>query len=273
MSEAELRECLRDAVLDEPPLDFDPDALIERGEHLRKRRRALVAVGVATLALTASVLTLPGALGGRRPVDAAVAPVITTTDPPASSHAPQSPVTPPAVPSGSATGSAAEGSAEGSAERIKRLEARLRKAFIAAFPQVKVLQVTIDDTAVSGGPLTSVLLGSVVFLDDRGPAELNVTLTEADSAPTTNGFCANVVCERRLILADGSTVFLGTVADKADGHLAITAAHFRQDGVVVQVSAHHSDPAPGAVVGGRSGAPATYDQLMLLATDQALSIR
>src|SRR5690348_7428455 len=50
------------AVWDEPPLDFDPDKLIKRVEQKKSRRRALVAVGVATAMIVVTSLALPGLL-------------------------------------------------------------------------------------------------------------------------------------------------------------------------------------------------------------------
>jgi len=98
MSEAELRESLRAAVADEPPLNFDPDALIARAETFRRRRRALVAVGVATFALIGTVLALPGVLAPpRETVDAAR--VLTTTVQPSPTPSVESvPATSPAAP-------------------------------------------------------------------------------------------------------------------------------------------------------------------------------
>ncbi|HEX8869393.1 MAG TPA: twin-arginine translocation signal domain-containing protein, partial [Lentzea sp.] len=62
MSEQEIREGMLLAVWDEPPLDFDPDTLIRRVEQKKSRRRALVAVGVATAMIAVASLTLPGLL-------------------------------------------------------------------------------------------------------------------------------------------------------------------------------------------------------------------
>ncbi|MCX2948238.1 hypothetical protein [Lentzea sp. NEAU-D7] len=62
MSEQEIREGMLLAVWDEPPLDFDPDTLIRRVEQKKSRRRALVAVGVATAMIAVASLSLPGLL-------------------------------------------------------------------------------------------------------------------------------------------------------------------------------------------------------------------
>lgn len=62
MSEQEIREGMLLAVWDEPPLDFDPDTLIRRVEQKKSRRRALVAVGVATAMIAVASLSLPSLL-------------------------------------------------------------------------------------------------------------------------------------------------------------------------------------------------------------------
>ncbi|MEV6712378.1 hypothetical protein AB0M48_10070 [Lentzea sp. NPDC051208] len=62
MSEQEIREGMLLAVWDEPPLDFDPDTLIRRVEQKKSRRRALVAVGVATAVIAVASFSLPGLL-------------------------------------------------------------------------------------------------------------------------------------------------------------------------------------------------------------------
>ncbi|GAA2666874.1 MULTISPECIES: hypothetical protein [Actinosynnema] len=59
MSEAELREGMLAALGDEPPLDFDADALIRKGRQRRKRRRALAAVGTTTALLLVTALSVP----------------------------------------------------------------------------------------------------------------------------------------------------------------------------------------------------------------------
>lgn len=66
MSEQELRDGLRVAVLDEPPLSFDPDALMERATRELARRRALVGAGVATTAVAVAAVAVPTLLGSPR---------------------------------------------------------------------------------------------------------------------------------------------------------------------------------------------------------------
>ncbi|MBP2339706.1 uncharacterized protein YcfJ [Saccharothrix coeruleofusca] len=263
MSEAELRECLRDAVADEPPLDFDPDALIERGEHLRKRRRALVAVGVATLALTATVLTLPGVLGGQRSAQVAGPPLITTAESAPSSAVEVPQVTPTGIP-----GDAAK------TARAEVLSSRLRVTFAKFFPRTKVVEIDVkevEEPAAGQRAAMPMMFGTVVFIDDYGRAELNIAISEQTPMRDPVQFCADTACEKRLPQQDGSTVTLGTIIDEASGRITVTAAHFRRDGVLVQVNAHNFDPAQGTAKATRPGPAADYDQLLLLATDRALT--
>lgn len=67
MSEQDIRGGLRDAVADEPPLDFDPNALVAAARHQVRRRRALVAAGVATAAVAVAGVAVPVALGRPAP--------------------------------------------------------------------------------------------------------------------------------------------------------------------------------------------------------------
>jgi hypothetical protein len=66
VSEQELREGLRVAVLDEPPLAIDPDALMARAHRETARRRALVGAGVATTAVAVAAVAVPTVLGSPR---------------------------------------------------------------------------------------------------------------------------------------------------------------------------------------------------------------
>ncbi|HYQ64314.1 hypothetical protein [Actinophytocola sp.] len=63
MSEEDVRGGMRDAVAEEPPLDFDPDVLVAAARQQVRRRRALMGVGVATVAVAVAAVALPVALG------------------------------------------------------------------------------------------------------------------------------------------------------------------------------------------------------------------
>jgi hypothetical protein len=63
VSEQELREGLLAAVGDEPPMAFDPDALMQRARRDIKRRRALLGAGTATVAVAVAAVAVPAMLG------------------------------------------------------------------------------------------------------------------------------------------------------------------------------------------------------------------
>lgn len=86
MNEQELRERLRGAVLDEPPLVFDPDRAVDSGRLALRRRRAVLASTGATVAALAAVagLTALGTAEWPAAPSAATAPTISTSPPPVS---------------------------------------------------------------------------------------------------------------------------------------------------------------------------------------------
>jgi hypothetical protein len=69
---------LRDAVAEEPPLHFDPDALVATARRQVSRRRSFVAAGLATVAVAVAAVAVPVALG-RTQVRAGDQPVVTST--------------------------------------------------------------------------------------------------------------------------------------------------------------------------------------------------
>ncbi|MFD7654973.1 hypothetical protein ACFV4N_13430 [Actinosynnema sp. NPDC059797] len=249
MSEAELREGLRAAVGDEPPLRFDPDELIRRGRHERKRRRALVAVGVATLVITGTVLSLPGLLATRPGAgppgfDAAASPVLTTTAAPLPAETTPVPTSAPAR-----------------ALDAKSLAAYATRQVRALLPEVKVLRAEFTDVAVAGD-----VTGFVQFFDEQGVTRITAQL----SAPTTptsarEGFCAEAKCEAPRRLPDGSHLRFAEVVDPSGKLITYSVAHFRVDGSVVRFNAHNHDPVDGTPVS--RDVPLTGDQLAKLATD------
>lgn len=66
MSEQEVRDGLRAAVSGEPPLSFDPDALMTKAQQKIKGRRALIAAGAATVGVAVAAVAVPTMLGTPR---------------------------------------------------------------------------------------------------------------------------------------------------------------------------------------------------------------
>jgi hypothetical protein len=84
MSEEDVRDGLRGAVADEPPLDFDPETVVTEARQQIKRRRSLIAAGVATAAVVVAAVAIPVALGRGGTTQVAQQPttrISTTTSP------------------------------------------------------------------------------------------------------------------------------------------------------------------------------------------------
>lgn len=259
MSEADLREGLRAAVGDEPPLDFDADELIRRAQHVRRRRRALVAVAVATLALTGTVLALPGVLDQRRGVDAASGSVLTTTASPPASQTPAPATTPSStIEKPPATTSMAGAKAY--------LSAYLSKRFPEVAPYAKVVSAEVVD--IGSGHLYALLS----FHDGVGSSRVMVRLAPPSSGMTQERFCDEAGCEGPIRQGDGSTVtssWRTTTLPDPKGVMH-TVAHFRLDGSVVEVRAFgYQPPAEGVLP---EKVALTYDQLAALATDPRVEL-
>ncbi|MBW4715672.1 hypothetical protein [Saccharothrix obliqua] len=257
MSEAELRDGLRAAVRDEPPLDFDADALIQRGQVARKRRRALVAVGVATAVLTGSVVSLPLLSRDAGQVDALTAGVLTTEAAGPSSATTGSAVTP-SVTAGapSAVLAGTDHLAEYAVKRFRQL-----------VPQVS--DVRAEFSVNKAKDVEGYVTGVVYFVDREGSSGVTVVLSGPPLAVTRDQFCDSAKCEPSRQQPDGSHLEFATAGGRSN-MITRSAAHFRTDGTVVQVNGYNYDPMQGGKI--RDAVPVTADQLVSLATDPNLSL-
>jgi hypothetical protein len=263
MSEADLREGLRAAVGDEPPLDFDADELIRRAQHVRRRRRALVAVAVATLALTGTVLALPGVVDQRRGVDAASGSVLTTT---VSASASRTEVPAPTLP---------PSTTEMPTTTVKKpltgvdseLSGHLRKKITEVAPQVKVLSA---EASVAADAPSNQLYAWLSFVDGLGTSRVVVRLVQPWAGLTREAFCDQAGCEDPIRQRDGSYVTSSWQALPDPQGVVHTVAHFRLDGSVVEVRGFGYEPPVDGV--SREHVALDYDQLAALATDPHLSV-
>ncbi|WP_309109797.1 hypothetical protein [Saccharothrix sp.] len=246
MSEAELRESLRAAVAEEPPLNFDPDVLIARAESFRRRRRALVAVGVATFALIGTVLALPSVLAPPRgTVDAAR--VLTTTELPSATPSPAASLPVTTVP------------VEGG---VKHLSGYLTKRVADVVSTTFDVKVDFPDVEKAPGHVT----GFVYLSDKRGTARLTVELIGPPVVVTRAAFCAPARCDPSRIQPDGSRVEVASSAAPQRELFTHMVAHFRTDGTVVMITGHNYDKSTDTVP------PVTSEQLIAMATDPMLTV-
>lgn len=261
MSEADLREGLRAAVGDEPPLTFDPDELIQRAQHARRRRRALVAVAVATLALTGTVLSLPGVVNRRPGIDAATGPVLTTTASPSSRASNQAPAVTPQLPP--------LGPPRNGADLRTAYASHLTKRFTELVPGRKVVAAEFSDDAPKEPGL---FVGWLNFLDGEGSSQVFVRLIPAPPVGRTmEEFCAQMGCAAPVRLADGTSLASISTSNRGAGsrYRSESVVHFRADGSTVEVTTYNYDPNTGESV--RPSVALGYDQLVALATDPKLA--
>jgi hypothetical protein len=266
MSEGDLREGLRAAVGDEPPLHFDADELIRRAEHARRRRRALVAVAVATLALTGTVLSLPGVFDRGPGIDAARGPVLTITASPSAdqSTAPSTPRAQVAPSTLFAPPPITTRPQDAGTYLMTYLAAR----FPEVVPEVKVVKV--DFTEPYEQDRAGYLTGIVRFQDRVATSAVVVQLSTPLLRLTPEEFCGTTECGKLLPQADGSHLVSTTVTEAETNVTTRTVVHLRADGSVVRVSSYNHDPTTGG--DWRPEVAVSTEQLLQLAKDPKLSL-
>jgi hypothetical protein len=262
MSEQELRDGLKLAVADEPPMKFDLDDLMDTAERLARRRRALIAVGASTAAVAVAAVAVPvvlGISGGGAPLP------IPQAAPPSSSvvsPAPTTRTTPPKRPS------LTEAQLR---ERGKQMQAHLRNAFPAAVPEATQVTYGVfggeSEGAVSDGQ--SYLNAFVRF---TAGAKTAVDVYVSDNQEYAERTCAG--CQPRP-QQDGSVIVLRTENGSAgnDSAMRITSAvHLRNDGSTVRITTYNYDPTGGDAPKFQADVALNLDQLVRLASDPALHL-
>jgi hypothetical protein len=248
VSEQEIREGMLLAVWDEPPLDFDPDTLIRRVEQKKSRRRALVAVGVATAVIAVASFALPGLLPRDR--DSQLGSESTTsvpTTPYVSTHS-----------------------------RLQKIGDSLTHRLQESRPGLTDVIVSFDGyrgtTYKPEVPLqprnnSDDLYGFVYFTDSIGPTALLVT---TGSAVSQGQLCnpGAVVC-KEVVQQDGSKTI---EAEFQEGPERVKAAVMRTIGdgkraVIISAYSHN----PSTNTGIRQNIPVTVDVLTALVMDRSIS--
>jgi hypothetical protein len=253
MSEHELREGLRSAVADEPPLAFDADRLVERAERGLRRRRSLVAAGAATFLVVAAAVSVPLTLGARPGLVPAAAPGITVTSTGTAATSTGPVTTPPGpTPTGDRhipwppTGTTAVDYSAGQlAADAGRLTEHLVKTFPAVAPGARKVVVGPwgAESAVPVGTQRRELSSTVRFL--RGDAESTI-IVEVDGPGTDDRFTPESVCTQGSTTCQakpgpaGGEVVVVAYAD-GDGRLTQAVYDFRTDGTLVFATAYNYD--------------------------------
>lgn len=277
MSEQDLREGMKLAVWDEPPLDFDPDSFMARAEQLTKRRRALMSVGVATALIIATVATLPAFLtAGRDRVEPAGS-VSATSTAPTLSNFPWPPNNNKATLRRSHTFE--EDQPHLIQMWVNSLSPSLQRQGVAA-ASIGTWSPNFQRTGNERASMVSdVLVGSVSYTGPTGPALLDVTIAGVGAwAPSPDEMCARTMPDsstcNEIQRSDGSAVVaveLGGTKGKGEFYSGVrTVYHYRLDGEVVAMAsrAQFVDSAGYE----NNGIPLNFTQLTELATNQAITL-
>jgi hypothetical protein len=268
VSEEDVRGGLREAVADEPPLVFDPDALVATARQQVKRRRALLAVGVATVLVAVAAVALPSALG-RESMRAA-------NQPPPATSVTTTTTTPFAWPPKGV--SLAHYTPDELRTRSEQMALHLRTAVPAALPEASDFAFgefggeaagqfyegqTGVNTSVSftvGGARYSIVVTVWVPGTDK-PSPTTLCDSSGGGADCT---------QLGQIGQNGGPIFATT--DKFDSGTITTAYHFRQTGTMVQIGAYNYDIASAGPPTYLPTIPVTLQQLTRLASDPDLAL-
>jgi hypothetical protein len=267
MSEQEVRDGLAALVVDEPPLAFDPDALMAKADAAVRRRRTLVGASGATVVIAAAAVALPIVLRGGTPGGVQATPgnstVITTTVPAKPKF-----VWPPAhyeVPAYTV-------------QTIEEAAHRLQNEAGRVFPRVVPEATNVHADLLAGeaegdynaGQLY--LNGAVHYRTKLGKAAVDIQVSAGASVPGPTKSCpagGDKTCKIRT-LADGSMLVVTHWSQ--DKMKAVTVEHYRFDGVVVSVSGYNTDSFAERPTPDLSRIPVSEAQLTAIATDKALTL-
>ncbi|MDX8144409.1 hypothetical protein SK854_19990 [Lentzea sp. BCCO 10_0061] len=248
MSEQEIREGMLLAVWDEPPLDFDPDTLIKRVEQKKSRRRALVAVGVATAMIAVASLALPGLLPRDRESQLGA-------DTPANSSAP------PTV------------SVDKKAQQIgdqlaRRLEQQVPdfRDIGAGFHSGGRTYPPYPTSNAPKRPDEPEFSGFVYFTDVLGPTAMEVVAGK--NQPIATSFCQSAVLCHEVQQPDGSVVTEIELAEGAEISSSIVVRTFRS-GYSVKIGTYNYNVS--TQLGLRRTVPVRVGVLTALVTDPAIN--
>lgn len=266
MSEEDVRGGLRDAVADEPPLDFDPEALVAQARQQVVRRRSLMAAGAATVVVVLAAVAIPVALGrGSGGTTQVAQPPSSTTPVPTTSQPAQWPP-PTVVP--------AHYTADELRQRSLEMAAHLREAVPTTLPEASDF-----DYGEFGGEAAGAFADGQMYVNAPvtftiGGARYSIFVAVwAPGSPdlSPEGVCAasGAYC-KQMSEDDGGQVIVKT--DDLGDQTILTMYHFRPSGGIVQIAAYNYDMAGNSPPKYEPTIPVTLDQLTRLATDPELGL-
>ncbi|PRY32677.1 hypothetical protein [Umezawaea tangerina] len=277
MSEQDLRDCMREALWDEPPLNFDPDSFMERAEKLTKRRRALASVGVATALIIATVATLPAAImANRSQVDTA-----TSSE---------------AAPPSSTKGLATMKWPPNGATRQNHVYAEVQPHLLVVWQDYlspAIQRTGVDPNSigtwspdfqgssyVQDNSVSDVLRGSVVYSGPTGSAQLDVTIAGPGAwDPAPDQLCQKYYSEPSTCTStaqgDGSVLVIGEYMRDVQGKRVPaerSAFHYRPDGSVVMMRSSNAMISSVQKSSTDDLIPLTGEQLAAMASNRGITL-
>jgi hypothetical protein len=279
MDDKQLINGLHGLALAEPPLGFDPDEVATTADKKVRNRRATIGVGLATLAVLGSAVTLLGPGAGPSTVEVAAGP---SGAPPSKEGKALPPIDP----------------------KVTAILRHLRDVVPAIVPEAK--DITIPDFLEPSSP--GVVTATVEFRDQVGPATFNLTVTSAEGSTgmksldkvcgdgtnpvTVKGTGRPLRCEK-IAQPDGSTLLVQEVGEQSKAQMGtnevervagIHATHYRADGSTVNAGTDGFVPVyladrfgyknpDGTSKTSRPSAPLTEQQLITLVTDPAFTLK
>ncbi|AXX34192.1 hypothetical protein KCV87_21530 [Actinosynnema pretiosum subsp. pretiosum] len=260
MSEAELREGMLAALGDEPPLDFDADALIRKGRQRRKRKRALTAVGTTTALLLVTALSVPLVLDGLRSgaVDSAGSGLITITGERAPGAGEPDPATESSRPAGEATLESSE-------------SGWVHYYLNEIYPNYGVLALGEPQLVANTFPELGPHEGSLGYLVryTKGATRGMLRLEVGGEDSGLGSMCPDKrYCHSEDQQPDGSRVQVASYPGRVEEPGGLEVVHHRPDGLVVRVVSYHTDPSDPDVQLDLN----SYDAILGLATDRNLAL-
>jgi hypothetical protein len=263
MSEEDVRDGLRDAVANEPPLRFDPDELVATARR-QVRRRALVAAGLATVAVAVAAVAVPAALGrgsgGTTPV---------ADRPTSSPHAPTGSATrpdqwpPPGVEPGSRT-------IDELRQRGKEMTQHLSGSLPAILPSATDFEYGEFGGEAEGEfyPEQTSINAAITFTIDGRRYSIVITSSLPGTTTSPAETCVGN-CHR---LPDQAAGALYDQTEDYDKGVIETVFHFRDTGAMVSVAAYNYDMTSSAMPTYHASLPVSLDQLVAIATDADLEL-
>lgn len=257
MSEQDVREGLRVAVADEPPLYLDPDALIATARKAARRKRSLLSAGVATTVIAVAAVAVPVVLGvphGSPPV---------ATRPPATSSV--LPWPPKVVPT--------YYTAKQLARRGVAMRDRVGKMLPSIVPAASAIEVGAFQGEAAGDLRDGqdYLNSFAAFTLDGGRYGVGINVFAPGAFTDGPADLCAPDPSRCTMLSDRLLAFDEPLGEGNTGLKIVSVYDFRPDGSVTSAAAYNYDPTTSKRVVSAE-LPLTVDQLTKLATDPAIGL-